>query len=214
MSAKMNRVNWLVGTILVFVAVLSGVTAAHHFKMQGKIDVSQFNGTFLEIPREINEFALMGIDSRPFNNQSLQGQWTLLFFGFTHCGYLCPTTMSELAKMHRILEEQGVQSIPKVVMISIDPQRDSLEKLSQYVKAFNPKFYGARGSGKMIKQMTREMGIAYAKIAMPKASDPTYYDVQHSGAVMLFNPRGELNAFFTTPHQANLLVKDYLQLIS
>lgn len=136
------------------------------------------------------------------------------FFGFTNCGYLCPTTMAELAKMYRTLEEEGVQPLPRVVMVSIDPDRDNLEKLNQYVKAFDPHFYGARGSDEIVKQMTREMGIAYAKIAIPNDNDPHNYDVQHSGAVMVFNPNGELNAFFTTPHQANLLAKDYQLLVS
>ncbi|WP_233435805.1 SCO family protein [Legionella jordanis] len=212
--AKMNRLTLVMGFVLAIVAIAGGIALAQHLSSKKKIDPSQFNGTFLEVPREMNEFSLVGIDNQPFNNESLQGQWTMIFFGFTNCGYLCPTTMAELGKMQRILEEKGVQPLPRVVMISIDPERDNLEKLHKYVKAFNPRFYGARGSDEMIKQMTRELGIAYSKIAMPNSSDPKSYDVQHSGAVMLFNPQGELNAFFTTPHQANLLAKDYLQLIS
>lgn len=62
--------------------------------------------------------------------------------------------------------------------------------------------------------MTHEMGIAYAKINNKESSEPENYDIQHSGAVMLFNPQGELNAFFTTPHHADLLAKDYVLLVS
>ncbi|CEK11438.1 SCO family protein [Legionella hackeliae] len=214
MSANINP-KTLIGVIaLALVAILGGVLVAQHVNAGKKIDPEQFNGTFLETPREINQFALTGIDNQPFNNQSLKGQWTMVFFGFTNCGYLCPTTMSELAKMYRTLEEEGIQPLPRVVMISIDPERDNLEKLDHYVKAFNPHFYGARGTDEIVKQMTHEMGVAYAKIAIPNSNDPNNYDVQHSGAVMLFNPQGELNAFFTTPHQANLLAKDYQLLVS
>ncbi|WED43593.1 SCO family protein [Legionella cardiaca] len=214
MSAKINRKWLVVGSFLGLVAILSGVLIAQHLTMGKKIDPSQFNGTLLEAPREINEFVLTGIDDQPFNNVSLQGQWTLVFFGFTNCGYLCPTTMAELAKMYHILEEENIKPLPRIVMISIDPDRDSLEKLNHYVKAFDPHFYGARGSEDIVKKMTHEMGIAYAKVAIPNAKDPNNYDVQHSGAVMLFNPQGELNAFFTTPHQASLLAKDYQLLVS
>ncbi|KTD24712.1 SCO1/SenC family protein [Legionella lansingensis] len=214
MSSKFNRIAWITGILLAFTAVLSGILIAQRFMSEKKIDPVQFNGTFLQTPREINEFTLTGMDEQVFNNQSLQGQWTLVFFGFTNCGYLCPTTMAELAKMYRILEEEGGHPLPRVVMISIDPERDSLDRLSNYVRAFNPHFYGARGPDKTIKKMTREMGIAYTKIAMPDSNDANNYDVQHSGAVMLFNPKGQLNAFFTTPHQASLLAKDYLLLVS
>ncbi|KTC84834.1 SCO family protein [Legionella brunensis] len=214
MSARINRKTLVVAIFLALVATLGGILIAQNLTMGRKIDPNQFNGTLLETPREINQFSLTGIDEHPFDNKSLQGQWTLVFFGFTNCGYLCPTTMSELAKMYRILEEEGVKPLPRVVMISIDPDRDSLDKLSHYVKAFNPQFYGARGSDDVVKHMTREMGVAYAKIAIPDTNDPNNYDVQHSGAVMLFNPQGELNAFFTTPHQANLLAKDFQLLVS
>lgn len=135
-------------------------------------------------------------------------------FGFTNCGYICPTTLAELGKMYRILEDKGVKDLPRVVMISIDPERDDQEKLGSYVSSFHPDFYGARGDDASIKAMTREMGIAYAKIMEKDTSDPKSYDMQHSGALMLFNPQGELNAFFTTPHRADLLAKDYIQLVS
>ncbi|ASQ45233.1 SCO family protein [Legionella clemsonensis] len=214
MSAQINSRILVGGIFLAFVAILGGVWVAQYLHAGKKINIEQFNGTYLETPREINQFTLTGIDNQPFNNESLKGQWTMIFFGFTNCGYLCPTTMAELAKMYRTLEEEGVQPLPRVVMISIDPARDDLDKLDHYVKAFNPHFYGARGADEIVKQMTREMGIAYAKIAISNSNDPNNYDVQHSGAVMLFNPQGELNAFFTTPHQASLLAKDYQLLVS
>jgi protein SCO1 len=104
--------------------------------------------------------------------------------------------------------------LPRVVMISVDPERDDQDKLGKYVSSFHPNFYGARGDDISIKAMTREMGIAYAKIMDQNSNDPKNYDVQHSGAVMLFNRQGELNAFFTTPHRADLLAKDYMLLVS
>ncbi|MDX1837534.1 SCO family protein [Legionella taurinensis] len=213
MTAQKNRINLTVILLLALVALVTGFFVSQHLHKGKKIDVSQFHGTLLETPRGVNEFSLTGIDNQPFNNQSLKGQWTLVFFGFTSCGYLCPTTMAELAKMYRSLEEKGVNPLPRVVMISIDPERDDLPKLAGYVKSFDPHFYGARGESKAIKKMTREMGIAYAKVAMPTSQDAQNYDVQHSGTVMLFNPEGELSAFFTTPHQALTLAKDYQLLV-
>ncbi|MBL7480911.1 SCO family protein [Legionella bononiensis] len=214
MSIKLKGVTLTVTILLALASLFAGIFVSQHLHFKKKIDAAQFHGTYLENPRTVNQFSLTGTDQQTFDNNSLQGQWTLVFFGFTNCGYLCPTTMAELGKMYRILEEKGVKNLPKVVMISIDPERDSLDKLNGYVKSFNSTFYGARGEESTIKLMTREMGIAYAKVINKESEDPKNYDVQHSGAVMLFNPQGELNAFFTTPHHADLLAKDYMLLVS
>lgn len=213
MSAKNNRIALTVVLLLAFAALVTGVFVSQHMNSGKKIDRSQFHGTLLEEPRDIASFELTGTDKRPFDNQSLKNNWTMVFFGFTSCGYLCPTTMAELAKTYRILEQDGVKPLPRIVMISIDPERDTLEKLKQYSTSFNPNFSGARGDEATVKNMTHEMGVAYIKVTTT-STDPENYDIQHSGAVMLFNPEGQLTAFFTTPHQADLLAKDYQLLVN
>lgn len=214
MSLKAKSVTFTVVVLLALAGLFSGIFVGQHIHFKKKIDVSTFHGTYLENPRQVNQFSLTGIDEKAFDNKSLKGKWTLMFFGFTNCGYVCPTTMAELAKMYQILEDKGVKNLPRIVMVSIDPERDSPKKLSSYVTSFHPAFYGARGEEESIKSMTREMGIAYAKVIEKGSNDSTNYDIQHSSALMLFNPHGELNAFFTTPHHADLLAKDYLLLAS
>ncbi|MBA2657068.1 MAG: SCO family protein [Tatlockia sp.] len=214
MLAQKNGISKTVLTLLVIIALVTGIFVSQHYHSKKMVDRSQFNGTLLDKSRKVKPFALTGIDNQPFTNTSLKGQWTLIFFGFTNCGFVCPTAMAELGKMYRILEEKKVNPLPKVVMISIDPQRDTQNKLNSYVKAFHNHFYGARGDDEMVRQMTKEMGIAYAKVALPNSEEGANYDMQHSGALMLLNPEGELTAFFTTPHQATLLAKDYLLLVS
>jgi protein SCO1/2 len=213
MNFKAKGVTFTVVIFLALAGLFSGIFVGQHMNFKKKIDVANFHGTYLENPRAINQFKLIGIDQKAFDNSSLIDQWTLIFFGFTNCSYLCPTTMSELGKMYRILEKKGIKNLPHVVMISLDPYRDDQEKLAHYVTSFHPNFYGVRGDELSIKSMTREMGIAYAKV-MDKDDESGSYDVQHSGALMLFNPKGELSAFFTTPHHGDLLAKDYLLLVS
>lgn len=209
MSLKARGVTFTVVILLALAGLFSGVFVGQHIHFKKKIDISKFHGTYLEHPRAVNQFSLTGIDNTTFDNKSLQGKWTLLFFGFTNCGYICPTTMAELAKMYRILEKKGVKNLPQVVMISIDPERDNQQKLNNYVISFHPNFYGARGDDESIKSLTQEMGIAYEA-----KNDSKNSDIQHSGTLMLFNPEGELSAFFTTPHRADLLAKDYQLLVS
>lgn len=214
MKVKTKGVGITVAILLAVAGLFLGIFVSQHLQKSSQIDMAQFHGTYLEHPRTVNQFSLEGIDKLPFENSSLQGHWTLVFFGFTQCGYVCPTTMAELSKMYKILEEKKVKHLPQVVMISVDPQRDTLDRLKSYVRSFHSSFYGATGQEQAIQLITQELGIAYAKIISRTDNSSQHYDIQHSGAVMLFNPQGELNAFFTTPHQADLLAKDYMMLVS
>jgi protein SCO1/2 len=129
MSAKIKGVNATVAVLLAIGALFTGLFVSQHIHSKKKINVAEFHGTYLENPRAVNEFSLTGTDNKTFNNANLQGRWTLVFFGFTNCGYVCPTTMAELGKMYRILQNKSVKDLPRVVMISIDPERDNIEKL-------------------------------------------------------------------------------------
>ena len=206
---KKNRVTVTVASLFACMALAAGVFIAQHWHQVKPVDRSQFTGTWLDTPRPVSAFHLTGTDGQPFDNQRLQKQWTWVFFGFTQCGSICPVTMAELGKTYRLLAEQNVKPLPQVVLISLDPERDSLKKLKHYVKAFDPHFIGARGEDDDIQSLTKELGIAYAKVSGAAASD----QIQHSGAVMVFNPQGKLAAFFTSPHQAVQLAKDYQLLI-
>lgn len=213
MAAVKKRIRLTITLLVAVIALTTGLFVAQHVHQPKQPDLSQFHGTWLEQPRAISAFSMTGIDGKPFNNQSLKGHWTMVFLGFTHCGYLCPTSMAELAKMYRLLEQRQVKPLMQVVMISVDPERDDLPRLASYVKSFDPHFFGARGEQNEVKKMAKELGIAYAKVISSAPENEHNYDIQHSGAVILFNPQGELNGFFTTPHQAEALAKDYQLLV-
>ncbi len=212
MSSKKNSIMLTVVCLVGLLGLFAGIFISQKYHLAKNVNLAKFHGTYLNPSRTIKPFHLKGIDQKPFDNSKLEGKWTFVFFGFTQCGYLCPTTMAELGKMYRILEKKNL-NLPQVVMISIDPERDTLDKLAHYVHAFHPSFFAARGNEQKIEAMTREMGVVSQKIRN-KGSDSKQYDIQHSGAVMLFNPKGQLNAFFTLPHQANSLAKDYMLLVS
>lgn len=210
MFAKKNQITLTVILLLALVALVTGVFFAQHLTHK-PIDSSRFHGTLLQKPREMASFSLIGADQKPFGNSQLQDKWTFMFFGFTNCGYVCPTTMAELAKMYRLLEERNIHPMPQVVFVSIDPARDTLVKLGQYSASFNPHFYAARGEEESIKAMTNLLGVAFATVSTPQSEN---YDIQHSGSIILFNPKGQVSAFFTSPHHADQLADDYQLLVS
>ena len=205
MAIKKSLVIKLV-FLLAFVALVLGVMVSKYIRANA---MERFHGTILNKTRVIAPFSLMGTDHQAFSNDRLKGQWTLVFFGFTNCGSICPTAMAQLAKMYRLLEKKAITPLPQVVMISVDPERDSLDKLDAYVKAFDPHFYGAVGDDKSMHKLTQEMGIAHTKVALRDKPNSKDYDIEHTGTILVFNPNGELNAFFTMPHQASLLAADY-----
>ncbi len=209
-SKKSNRALFIV--IIAIIAFVLGLYFANHvFPTQKQAKAEALHGTLLNSPRKLSAFSLRDTNNHLFNNQRLQGHWTFLFFGFTQCSSICPTTMAELGRMYRELQETGVKTLPEVVMISLDPKRDDAETLAHYVRAFNPDFLGARGDLTTVKPLIKELGVAYAKIKLEGKAD---YDIEHTGTIFLVNPKGELIEFFTMPHQANLIKQDYLYLIS
>lgn len=209
--AKRNLRLTVVG-LCAFVGLIAGLFVSLNWKTTKEIDLSQFEGTILHSPREINTFSLTKTDGSLYSADHLKGQWTLMFFGFTSCGSICPVTMSELAKTYKLLLQENIKPLPQVVMVSLDPQRDSLDKLNAYVHAYHRDFYGARGSLKAVKKMAQDLGVLYEK-SIPSLQLPENYNIQHSGTIMIFNPKGQLAGFFTMPHKAKSIVKDYKLLI-
>lgn len=209
---KIRTIKMIKLGIAISLLVLGALSAALYTKNKASYNVTlreKFHGTLLTQPRDIPSFLLTDTNGVPFSQNNLKDRWTMMFFGFTRCGFLCPTTMKELGKMYRRLEGHHVSSMPHVVMISIDPERDSLDQLKNYVKAFHPSFDGAAGSEEMTHALTKSLGVAYAKIKADPHSPAKTDDIEHTGAIMLFNPSGQLAAFFTTPHLAEDMADDF-----
>ena len=168
-------------------------------------------GTLLTPPRAIPSFNLTGMDGQAFNNQSLHGQWTMLFFGFTHCDSVCPLRLMALAKMRRLLEKQHAPLLPNVVMVSLDPERDIGPRLTSYVQAFHPSFYSATGSTDTLSILQNAWGISSDKVMRRNSTDGLMLpDIEHSSTIMVFNPSGLLVAFLTGQASADQLASDFL----
>ena len=126
------------------------------------------------------------------------GRWSFIFFGYTHCPDVCPTTLSVLNSVARKLE--GRKDQVQFVFISIDPERDTPEKLGQFVSYFNGTFIGATGTDDAINALTRQLGVIYARVEENSGTDN--YLMDHSASVLLFDPAGRFHAVFTPPLDA------------
>jgi protein SCO1 len=135
--------------------------------------------------RAVPEFALKAHDGRPFDRSVLADQWTLLFFGYTHCPDVCPVTMAALNTMLSQASAAKLREQLEVVFVSVDPQRDTLERLAAYVPFFNPDFVGVTGVEAQIKKLATALGAAYLPGA-PGADGS--YTVDHSSRLLLIGP--------------------------
>lgn len=214
MTTKQQKkgISLTIAVIASVIAILLGIYFANIWQIKkDKEFVNQFPGTIFGQPRHVSQFDFAATDGKAFNNARLKGHWTLVFFGFTNCPVLCPTSMSALAHMYQDLEKADVKNLPQVVLVSLDPPRDNQAKLKNYVTSFNPNFIGALSDTRQIKALTRELGIAYMK---DKSKDGgKTYNIQHSGAIMIFNPNGNLQGFYALPHKPEVMAKNYQQLI-
>jgi protein SCO1/2 len=158
------------------------------------------SGTWLPQARELRPFSLTDQSGQPLTLQSLRGEPALVFFGFTHCPDVCPTTLATLAQARKVSGDASL----RVLLISVDPARDTPEILKQYVQAFAPDFLGATGSQQAIDAVTRDFGVAVQKVEMPGGD----YTMDHSAAVFLLNDQARIAAIFTPPIDPRTLASD------
>jgi len=202
-----NRHIILAAAAFAVIALLFGMWTRQN-SQEADRPINLENGTMFPVPRDISPFHLVSADQKPFTNQNLVGKWSLLFFGFTQCPEMCPTTLAILNKTYQQLETKKTVPLPQVVFISVDPERDTPRAIDEYIGTFNKHFKGATGPKDQIKALTAQFNIMYMKVQNQNSQDANNYQIDHSGTLLLINPEGKLLALFQTPHEADHLAKD------
>jgi protein SCO1/2 len=167
-------------------------------------------------PRTIDPFVLQSTKGGDVTNRDLEGQWTILFTGYTFCPDICPTTMAQL-KQRRDELTASTKTPVKVWMISVDPQRDDIPRLREYVDFFGEGFTGVTAEHKQLFPFVRNLGLMYS---LPDKGE-TDYLVNHSAALILVNPQGHQQAMFRASHEPGriptvnpkLLVEDFNRIV-
>lgn len=160
--------------------------------------------TILPAPTGLPDFSLLDHHGQPVDRDVFKGQWDLVFFGFTNCPDICPLTLQVLASARQKLAEAGEALLPRIVLVSVDPERDTPELMARYVSYFDERNLGITGELAEIRKLTDGLGIFFEKAAGRNGN----YSVDHSSVVLLLNPSGEMHALFTAPHDADNFVHD------
>lgn len=204
----MNRRNLALFLVVVAAGLAGGIAAALRFAPEPPVEMRA--GTRLSEPRPLPEFRLLDGNGQAFTREDLAGHWSLVFFGFTHCPDVCPNTLFMLDRLTEQLSAAG-KTPPQVVFVSVDPHRDSVEAVHDYVAYFNPGFIGLTATGdhdEDLRKLAGSMSVAYDV----QAGDE--YTVMHSSAVLLVDPQSRLHALFTPPLEAAKIAADIAPLLS
>lgn len=160
--------------------------------------------TVLPQATPVPAFSLIDQDGAPVDASVFRGQWDLVFFGFTHCPDVCPLTLKVLASARQRLAEDGVQPLPRIVLVSVDPARDTPEKIRAYVSNFGDGVIGLTGEEDEIRRLADALYIFYDK----RDNGTDNYLVDHSAVVLVIDPEGRYHALFSSPHRIENFVSD------
>jgi protein SCO1/2 len=161
------------------------------------------SGTLLDPPTTLVDFSLPSSRGGTLGLAELRGKPTLIFFGFTNCPDVCPTTMAEFQRAKAELGEQG--EAVNFVLISVDPERDTPEALARYVEAFDPAFIGLQGDDATLRRIGRDFGLFYERQA--PAADGSY-NVDHSAAAYMLDAEGRLKMVYSYGMPYTTFVRD------
>ena len=152
-------------------------------------------------------FTLTDTDGKPFASTKLNGKPTAMFFGFTHCPDVCPTTLARLAKLRRTLG-QGDDAL-SIVFVSVDPERDTPAEIGNYLKLFETPVVGLTGTTAQVEQVKKQFGIFSRKVEQPGGG----YSVDHTAAVILLDKSGQFVATLS-PEEGEQVAIDKLKRIT
>jgi protein SCO1/2 len=166
--------------------------------------------TLLDPARPLPPLAFTDQDGQPFGLEQLRGHWSILFFGFTSCPDICPTTLALLAQVEKKLADLPAEQRPHIVLVSVDPRRDTPERLAQYVKSFSPTFTGITSDQAAVQEFALKMGVPVAISEQAGGS----YTVDHSAAIFIVDPSGALRALSSTPHEVPIIAEDFRSIVA
>lgn len=191
------------------IAFLMAILLPYSKDAESKSAPEEIEDLLLKNPVPVRPFELIDHEKKAFNQERLKGVWTLIFFGYTHCPDVCPSTLTELDNAaSRLKNQANFKHKLQYVFVSIDPKRDLPEHLADYISYFGAKFIAVTGEHEQLKNLTSSLGIKY-KIGTGFNNE---YLVEHSSAMLLIDPDGRYYARFKAPHYSEEIVSGFKSL--
>ena len=195
--------------MVALVAAVMGFYVSLKQSQQGQHIVTErpsIDGLFWPNPKLIGDFETINHQGVLFTKEQLIGKWSFIFFGYTHCPDICPITMSVMADTYDKLEDKNNVQI---IFVSVDPIRDTTDKLAQYVAYFNEDFVGLGGTMEQISSLTKQIGVAYY---LNIEDDAENYLVDHSASIFLTDPMARMVGKLSPPHQSEQIQQQFKEI--
>ena len=152
-----------------------------------------------EPPRELPAFSLRQSDGTQLVPGELRGHWTLVFLGFTHCPDVCPTTLAQLSQAQKQWASIPEAIRPRVLFVSVDPERDTPDRIGEYAHAFHKDTLAATANIPALENFTRSLSLVFAKVPAPEGAPADQYSVDHSASMAVLDPQGRMSGLVQQP---------------
>ncbi|MDG4549257.1 MAG: SCO family protein [Candidatus Contendobacter sp.] len=174
-------------------------------------DPPTWRGHVIRLPelRQLVDFKLIQQNGQPLTPADFKGHWSFLYFGYTYCPDVCPLALVDLNRLEQSLPRPGLGDDVAYWFISVDPERDTPQRLGEYVKYFNKNFQGATGDPLELAKLARQLSVVYA---IPAHQPGDSYPVDHSSTIVLIDPDARFHAVFMPPHDPEALAADFAKL--
>jgi protein SCO1/2 len=192
----------------ILVVALVVLVAAMFLLPRGQRGEPPQTATVLPEPRALADVRFVDKAGADTRLSDLKGDFTLVFFGFTHCPDVCPLTLSLLAEVRADVASRAPRWTPRVLFVSVDPNRDTPERIAAYLNGFDPEFLGVTASDAELEPLLGALGVAVEK----HAHGGENYNVVHNSAIYVLDPNAEWFAVTTSPHDPKVIATDYLRI--
>lgn len=200
-------------TAIVLVAALAaalGLWASQKFF--GSVKPSHLPQTqavrLMDPVRTLPAFALRQSDGTQLIPGELKGHWTLVFLGFTHCPDVCPTTLAQMSVAQKAWESIPEATRPRVLFVSVDPDRDSPDKIGEYAHGFHKDTLAATADLPALEKFVKSLSLVFAKVPAPEGAPENQYTIDHSASMVVLDPQGRMAGLLRPPFDPNVIAKD------
>ena len=194
----MSRTQKTVIVLAAFVALVLGLTVNKVLNSRGdgtdKVALLDAGIVLLPQSRSLPALELADQNGQPVQVDQLKGQWSLLFFGYTFCPDICPATLAQIRQLQGLLPAEAKDKL-RVVLVTVDPHRDTPEQLKKYLGFFDPAFIGLTGQEADLQKLASAVSIPN----IPADTSQENYTVDHSGNLVIIGPDGTQRGFIRAP---------------